>query len=638
MNKDNNLEHEFLHLRPGDEVAPTFMGGQTLRARRRLFLLSGLVALAVFAGLYVFVESRLFTALDDWSRAARLATLVSEMEKGIANARAEEKSFLLKKDPAIADGFGIHLKSVSNALARLSRMPETAAMRKQIATLRDGLGQYDELFAKLVASETALGLTDGTGLSRDLQNATEDLQAKFSTAGYANLAGQISRINQEGKETLLSGYKKGVEEIQKRYQTLIVFMQETKIPKKRKVVLQDLLKQHETTLLAMINSRFNFAEETQRFDDLVAYLKPSTDALAGFASSRRDEAALALDSLKTVSRSVISAGGAAAVIVLMLIGLAVIRSMTTPLRDLAAVAGRLADGDRGVTIPARANKCSIGVVARALDNWVRDLSDLEKVRQELEQTRSRLKDALDDLEDQDRIATAAARAALLSEEAEEAPPPLPAGPIPDPMPAADLPSEITRGGPISSVSRQLASFSQYVTAAADDVERTEALINGLDDASRQIEDMSTLVMAIRDQTNLLAFRSGPKDDGPDNLVILSAEDKEPVEQSRFPDVDMAKRFDAIRDATERAERTTGAVRNTMADVTRMAQEIAATALVQALEATTKLLTQSEYLQHMLDDVISKVKPVGADKKEKSGEDSSAKKNAEDDKGTPLKKA
>ncbi len=638
MNKDNNLEHEFLHLCPGDEVAPTFMGGQTLRARRRLFLLSGLVALAVFAGLYVFVESRLFTALDDWSRAARLATLVSEMEKGIANARAEEKSFLLKKDPAIADGFGIHLKSVSNALARLSRMPETAAMRKQIATLRDGLGQYDELFAKLVASETALGLTDGTGLSRDLQNATEDLQAKFSTAGYANLAGQISRINQEGKETLLSGYKKGVEEIQKRYQTLIVFMQETKIPKKRKVVLQDLLKQHETTLLAMINSRFNFAEETQRFDDLVAYLKPSTDALAGFASSRRDEAALALDSLKTVSRSVISAGGAAAVIVLMLIGLAVIRSMTTPLRDLAAVAGRLADGDRGVTIPARANKCSIGVVARALDNWVRDLSDLEKVRQELEQTRSRLKDALDDLEDQDRIATAAARAALLSEEAEEAPPPLPAGPIPDPMPAADLPSEITRGGPISSVSRQLASFSQYVTAAADDVERTEALINGLDDASRQIEDMSTLVMAIRDQTNLLAFRSGPKDDGPDNLVILSAEDKEPVEQSRFPDVDMAKRFDAIRDATERAERTTGAVRNTMADVTRMAQEIAATALVQALEATTKLLTQSEYLQHMLDDVISKVKPVGADKKEKSGEDSSAKKNAEDDKGTPPKKA
>ena len=43
MNKDNNLDHEFLELRPSDEAERTFMGGQPLRARRRLFLLSGLL-------------------------------------------------------------------------------------------------------------------------------------------------------------------------------------------------------------------------------------------------------------------------------------------------------------------------------------------------------------------------------------------------------------------------------------------------------------------------------------------------------------------------------------------------------------------------------------------------------------------
>ena len=331
MSDDANLDHEFLNLRPSDEAERTFMGGQTLRARRRLFVLSGLIGLAVFAGLYVFVESKLFSALDDWTRAERLATLVGKMETGLANARSEEKSFLLKKDPAIAAGFAAHLKSVTDALAQLSRMAETASMSKHIATLRDGLGQYDQLFGKLVASERAMGLASGTGLSLDLQNATEDLQAKFSTAGYANLAGQIARINQEGKETLLSGYKNGVSEIQKRYKTLIVFLQETKIPKKRKVVLQDLLKQHETYLLAMINSRFNFLEETQRFDDLVAYLTPSTEALAGFAASRRDTAKAAMGSLRGLSRLAISLGGAVIVIVLMLVGLAVIRSMAGPL-------------------------------------------------------------------------------------------------------------------------------------------------------------------------------------------------------------------------------------------------------------------------------------------------------------------
>ncbi|MEE8223043.1 MAG: hypothetical protein V3S59_01965, partial [Alphaproteobacteria bacterium] len=69
-----------------------------------------------------------------------------------------------------------------------------------------------------------------------------------------------------------------------------------------------------------------------------------------------------------------------------------------------------------------------------------------------------------------------------------------------------------------------------------------------------------------------------------------------------------------------------AVSGTMADVTRMAQEIAATASEQALEATSKLLSQSEYLQNMLDDVISKIQPAkpgtltlkDSDKKEPKG--------------------
>jgi ABC-type transporter Mla subunit MlaD len=178
------------------------------------------------------------------------------------------------------------------------------------------------------------------------------------------------------------------------------------------------------------------------------------------------------------------------------------------------------------------------------------------------------------------------------------------------MPDADD-AGVLSDGPISSVSRRLASFSEYVTAAAGDVERTGALIKGLEAASGQIEEMGSLVTSIRDQTNLLAFRTQPREEGADadNVVILSGEDKEPDEERKFPDVDMAKRFDAIRDATDRAERTVQAVRGTMADINSMAQDIAATASAQALEATSKLLSQSEYLQNMLDDVISKITPA-----------------------------
>ena len=67
----------------------------------------------------------------------------------------------------------------------------------------------------------------------------------------------------------------------------------------------------------------------------------------------------------------------------------------------------------------------------------------------------------------------------------------------------------------------------------------------------------------------------------------------------------------------------------------MAQEIAATASTQALEATRKLLAQSEYLQRMLDDVISKVRP---NDKGQTVEDDSGKNKTKDNKETQPKKA
>ncbi len=651
MNTDRNLDHDFLDLRAGGHSDRTFMGGYRLGARVRLFFLAGLSALVVLAGIFVFVDDRLFSALDQWSRSERMTALVARMEKGLAVARADEKTFLQKKDPAITESFQLHLGAVTEALTRLSKMPELAPQRKHIATIRDGLAQYDQQFAKLVNSEKLLGLADNSGLSLELKNATEDLQAKFSTAGYANLAGQVARINQEGKETLLSGYKKGVEEIQKRYQTLIVFLKETKIPQKRKKVLQDLLKQHEISMLAMINARFAFAEETQRFDDLLAYLSPPIAALSVFADGRRDASVAKLAKARVLSRTLIPASGIAIVIWLMMAGSMIFRSITSPLRDLAAAAGRLADGDRTVTLPARGNSDATGTLARALDKWLDNLIDLNKLREELDRTRSRLGEVLAEAEEMDKTASAAARAALLSDETEEdAAPAFDPGADREPPPSRyqgvgalseaalppDISSGLSQGGPISSVSRQLASFSQYVTAAADDVERTEALLKGLDDATRQIDDMGSLVLTIRDQANLLVFRNAPREDVPDNLVILSTEDGEEEERPSVPDADMGKRFEAIRDATDRAERITVAVRNTMADITKMAQSIAATASAQALEATTKLLSQSEYLQHMLDDVIAKVTPGGREDKAGAGEKESGKKKPKKKKNPPKK--
>ena len=120
------------------------------------------------------------------------------------------------------------------------------------------------------------------------------------------------------------------------------------------------------------------------------------------------------------------------------------------------------------------------------------------------------------------------------------------------------------------------------------------------------------MFSIRDQINLLAFRSGAHS-GRDleNLIPFDGDKRRSAGEPKIADKEVATRVASIREATDRADRTIQAVRLSITGVTELAQEIAATASNQALEATNKLLNQSEYLQSMLDDIISKVQPPAA---------------------------
>ncbi|MEK9661852.1 MAG: hypothetical protein VW644_08985, partial [Alphaproteobacteria bacterium] len=188
-------------------------------------------------------------------------------------------------------------------------------------------------------------------------------------------------------------------------------------------------------------------------------------------------------------------------------------------------------------------------------------------------------------------------------------------PAPPPPPAGGYAGTGAGMGPISSISQQLTHFSEYVTAATHDVERTETLIRSLGEATSHIEVLGNLVTAVRDQVNLLAFRTSPRDygaSGVENLIPFNGAECDGI-AAGGNDLVTSERLDAIREATDRAERTLQSVRAAMENVNAVAQDIARTASGQALEATNKLLSQSQYLQNMLDDIMAKISPNAANR-------------------------
>jgi len=629
MAEDPKFDHEFLDLKGEGMEDRTFLGGVRLSVRSTLFWVLGFSSLLILGAVFVHVDQRVVAAMDDWRAARDVSILMTRTQSGLARAEALEKTYVLDKKRDLADEFSGELTRVGAALDKLYKFPQAGTVRQHIATLRDGLEQYGQQFTQFVTAEEALGLTTDSGISPRLQGLTAQMSQGFTTAGFANLADQVSRIVRQGTETLRSGSRDGIAEIRERYRTLFAFLKASKVPKALKPNLQKLLQAHQTDMMSTINSRFALESERRRFGEILAYVAPSTDALWKFSDDLDLTTSRRLDRARSFARYSIAGATAAIFLWFIFAGLLLFRSVVSPLQALAFAASRLSGGDRGTQVPARGNADATGQIARALDKWIDDMVEADMARRELEQTRAKLELTTAEADRRVQAATESAAAALRAqlEQAERVPEPAPQAAPPSAAPpteqappaaaaAASLGTGQTAGrGPISSISEQLTHFSEYVTAATHDVERTETLIRSLGEATSHIEILGNLVTAVRDQVNLLAFRASPRDydtTSAENLIPFSGNERKPgdgpQQAAGMNDPVTTGRLDAIREATERADRTLQSVRAAMENVNAVAQDIARTASGQALDATNKLLSQSQYLQNMLDDIMAKINP------------------------------
>ncbi len=634
------MEHSFLDLQTGALSDRIHMGAMRLSTRINIYLFSSLFAAIIFAGMYVFVDQRVDQTLTHWRTSQDVAKLIGRIETGVAKINGQEKQFSINKDKAAAKAFDLDIIAVSKALDSLYQLPESISIRQSIVTLRDGLVQYNEQFVGVVKAEKELGIADSTGISARLQKTTKDLENQFSQAKLINLRDQIQSVNRQGQEALNSGTRQGVYEIRKRYEILLTQFGKVALPVPKKTKILNNLKSHQNDMLTLVNQRLALNNEAERFNDFLAYVAPSLELLANFSKTQTAFATLALEKTQVFSRYTIAGGSTAIIIWLILLGLFLMRSMANGIRSVAGSAQLISSGKRNTVIPGCGNLDAVGQVARALHEWSKDVNTMDRLQIELDQTTVKLNLATAQADMQTATAVENAKATFMAEVALEAEhsayhQKLKASPeqivdlephqetsvdkakaMPDAYNSqskAPVSSHIlTNAGmsPISTVSQQLAHFSGYVTAAALDVERTEYLVVTLQETTEQISSLSHLVTVVRDQTNLLAFHNSTQDqrtNNSENLIQLNDHER-PNPDNGTDYQGMTQRIDAIRGATERAERTLQSIRISIQTVTLTANEIATTASNQALEATNKLLLQSEYLQSLLDDIITKMSP------------------------------
>ncbi len=626
---DRDYDHTYLALRRPTYASRTFLGGTRLSTRTGMFVIVGLLAVMVYAGLIVHVNDRVSAAHLGLERAQNLSTLVTAIARGQAALQTDEKRYILTRDTVAAQDMRGLLDEQSRILDALGAHADAGDLSRPIATLKDGLVQYDQHLSELVGSLSGNPAAAGGAL----RDADQALSPRLAASGRRGLPELLSRVNQLGSEMVLTGDPVHLVDLQNAYKQLAARVEDAGLPRGDLAAITDLLARHQDAMMALITARVGVNEDAQRFDDILTYIAPSLTALTSVAGELIGERWEALTAARKFAAASLVGGGAAIILWVVTLGLIVMRTITRPVQALAEAADRLARGDRTVMIPGRGNRDAVGQLARAFDDWMAAMADAEHLRQDLDHAQAKTLQAVETMEAEARRAQAAADDAevlrrtladyrremdemenLLAEFAEDQANQAPVPALAKAQALAQSQVQAAAAGgeaALGKVSDHLSQVSRQASAAIIDVELTDTLIRNIAAAREQLDGLGGHVVAVREEFNQFLFG---RPNTPGGAEAAADDDKTvalnggAVRQASLKDPESRARLAAIRDAVDRAERALGACTREVEHVTDTAQRLAASASDEARLATDQLAAQSDYLRALLDTLAHRTQP------------------------------
>ncbi|HER26733.1 MAG TPA: HAMP domain-containing protein [Rhodospirillales bacterium] len=628
---------------PGDFMDRTFLGGTGLSARISLFVLIGLACLAA-GGI------GLFKAYQDLGATGRqlvvadnLSHRVEAVEAAAWRLRAEGIQIKPNGDPGTTEAHVAKALELGRLLDDMYNRFETATLGELITTVREAIAQYAEAYDAGPGDPPKVNAAKNADQAAAVRTAGRHLQDRLGTVNILSLSKTISDMRLAETAFIKDGQAGSLISVANSQDAFYRLMKMVPLSDADSTDLATLMEIYQTALTEYAKGRIKVPDGSGRLSEIFSYMTSNIAALKDYAD-RRLAASIASDTkLRKFYLPLIASGGAGLLLVVLLAGAFILRSITGPFAA-AAEAGKNIAAGKDVVVWGLGNDDETGDVARAFSALKLRLGEIVSLRERLEKTRSeaeRGRAATEeaawlrhDLESM-KAELAKGQAALdevellhkvieamrsdFKENAEAARVETELGSEKLAIEAsAEAPQQPTVESPgmdsISEISRQVAESSQNVTAAAAEAERTGTLIRNLNDVSRRITGIEKYIKTIGEQADLLwvgAPGEGDGSQGASNLVMFSPDQHSADGSASGPDrpdmeSSIGRRFDVIR-AT--ASQTTWALRDingVIIEARNVALTIAQTTSAEALHVTTDLLEQSETLRFMLDSLVHKM--------------------------------
>ncbi|MEO5336009.1 MAG: HAMP domain-containing protein [Magnetospirillum sp. WYHS-4] len=605
----------------------TFLGGMSLSGRVRLFVFLGLAAMVGLGAGAWHLDQRLALVVDETARARDLLEIAGKVERGVWQARDSERSLLADGAAIHAERYDIQVAGVTSALEALAGRPDAQPLADRLKEIGEALARHGVEFRDGAATAKAAPRPDADTPNALVEKAAVEVEARVARTEFAGLRNLWQRVREQEQGLAPGASEETVVRIAKAIDTFGQALVGAPLADKDRRGVAEALTAYRLAVEAALKARGGTlrGRGTARLDKAFGEVVQQVDGLVSFAEERSLVASQKERSLRELVRLGVAGGVVGGLLLLILFGALMMRSIANPVRALANAAPRLLGGDTTALIPALGNHDEIGEVARTLAKMRADLGEAPRVRRELDAVKA---DLARQMEEEGRL-----RREVEALQSREIPPPVPVAEPPPPPPpppppeieaipvavepvaVSEIPARLGKlwSGTISTVSRDVALASQDVSDAAFEAERMGTMIRGLTFATARLKEADEMISTIAEQANLLAFKTRLGDgarppEGNRNLIVLSsdprliASGREGKDEDEPPTV----RVEAIRAAAAQAKEALREVGEAVVDIKGAAMDLAASTSEEALAVTTRLMEQSQFLRNMLDELVGKI--------------------------------
>jgi len=564
----------------------------------------GLFGLALVAGAYLFGDAVQARLQRDADVNAALMRVAERLSQDAANMRRLEMEFLLGPKETLA---GQHAAAVDEFSARLDGLdaqlaarPEDDGLLRQVRALRSTAGECWQEFKNVVAAQQTLGYDENHGLLGRLRDSVHAVEADLLKADAdPHLAVLMLMMRRHEKDFLARLDPKYGEEMKKRAAEFAPALAAANLPDQVKSEITGKMADYQRGFTALLNGKLDFADETNDLAKAYAEVQPLIANLETEIGRKCDAAQAGIAGTRSSVRQWMIWGFALVSIGVGLAAFVIGRGITRPVRAMTNAMTRLAGGDVGVEIPARANTDEIGEMAKAVQVFKDNMVETEHLRAEQEEQKRQAEEqqhlamlamadgfemAVGDIvrnvtsqaielqataqsmsavaEETERQSTAVAAA---SEQAST-----------NVQTVASAAEELSSS--IAEISRQVAVSSDITARAVEDTQRTNEQIRGLAEAAQSIGDVVKLISDIASQTDLLALNAtieaARAGDAGKGFAVVASEVKSLANQTAKATEEVRGKIAEMQVATSRSVEAVQAIGQTIARINEIATTIA----------------------------------------------------------------